>query len=84
MMRKDVVIAERFHTREYPISRLIQTANHFPCAVFLESEANRANAKSMLGMLALNLWPGMTVTVVADGPDEGPALDAVDRLLSGT
>ena len=81
MLKKDVMISERFQTREYPISKLIQTANSFQSDVFLECGPSRANAKSML---ALNLWPGMAVTIVTDGPDEGPALDAVDRLLSGT
>ena len=84
MLKKDVMISERFQTREYPVSKLIQTANSFQSDVFLECGPSRANAKSMLGMLALNLWPGMAVTIVTDGPDEGPALEAVDRLLSGT
>lgn len=83
MLRRDVVVAERFQTREYPVSRLIQTANGFPCAIFLESAASRASAKSMLGVLALNLWPGMTVTVIADGPEEARALEAVTSLLAG-
>ena len=83
MLKKDVMISERFQTREYPVSKLIQTENSFQSDVFLECGPSRANAKSMLGMLALNLWPGMTVTVVTDGPDEGPALEAVTNLLAG-
>lgn len=83
MLRKDVVIAERFQTSAYPVSRLIQTAHGFPCAIFLEIGTSRTSAKSMLGVLALNLWPGMTVTVIADGPQEDRALEAVVHLLTG-
>ncbi|WP_367926056.1 HPr family phosphocarrier protein [uncultured Ruthenibacterium sp.] len=83
MLQKDVVIAERFQTREYPVSQLIQTAHSFQSSIFLVCDSSRANAKSMLGVLALTLWPGMTVTVQTDGPDEREALKAVTNLLAG-
>lgn len=41
------------------------------------------NAKSLLGVLSLNLNNGAVVTITADGTDEKDAVDAISNILTG-
>ena len=39
------------------------------------------NAKSLLGVLSLGVVKDMTVTLIADGPDEEDALEGLAELI---
>ena len=47
----------------------------------MEKDDRRVNAKSLLGVLSLGIAKGMTVTLIADGQDEGTALDGLSTLI---
>ena len=47
----------------------------------MEREDRRVNAKSLLGVLSLGIVKGMEITLVADGPDEEAAVDALSSLV---
>ena len=44
-------------------------------------EAKRANAKSLLSVMALRLEPAMQINVTAESPDEKEAADTVTLVL---
>ena len=54
----------------------------FKCSIWVEKEERRVNAKSLLGVLSLGIVKGMTITVVADGPDENEAVDGLIELVN--
>ena len=41
----------------------------------------KANAKSLLGLIALGAARGVVITVIAAGPDNDAALDALEKLV---
>ena len=42
----------------------------------------RVNAKSLLGVLSLGIVGGTTITLIADGPDEKEAVEALSELVN--
>ena len=51
-----------------------------PATFFIQ----KANAKSLLGVLSLGITKGKEITIIADGADEKEAVDGlVDLILSG-
>ena len=61
---------------------MVQKANSYKCSVWVEKEERRVNAKSLLGVLSLGIVKGMTITVIADGPDENEAVDGLIELVN--
>ena len=47
----------------------------------MEKEDRRVNAKSLLGVLSLGIVKGMTITIIADGPDENQAIEGLCALV---
>ena len=48
----------------------------------LRSEERRVNAKSLLGVLSLGIVKGTEITLIANGPDEEEAVEALATLLA--
>ena len=59
----------------------IQKANEFRSSIWIEVEARRINAKSLLGVLSMGVTTGTNVTLVADGADEEAAVSALSEML---
>ena len=56
-------------------------ANEFKSQVFIEVGTKKINAKSIMGMMSLQLSTGDELTVVADGDDETMATEKMKELL---
>ena len=64
-----------------PIAELVQVASKYESKVYLETETKRVNAKSIMGMMSLNLVNGELLTVSTEGGDEEPAMDEIQGFL---
>ena len=65
-----------------PVAMLVRTASEFDgCNIYLENEAKRVNAKSIMGMMTLGLIPGEQITVTADGKNEEAAVTRISECL---
>jgi len=62
---------------------LVQVASQYESSVHIEAANHNVNAKSIMGMMSLVLKNGDTITVTADGTDEGKALDGIEDYLTG-
>ena len=62
----------------------IQKATSFQSTLWIENDDRRINAKSLLGVLSLNITQGMTGTLIADGKDELAALDSLTELINSS
>ena len=62
---------------------LVQVASQFDSEIHVISGQRTVNAKSIMGMMSLEIIEGETVTVVADGSDEAEALDNIEKYLTG-
>ncbi len=65
-----------------PIALLVQVASQFQSSIYIESETQRINAKSIMGMMSLGLLKDQKLTISADGPDEKEAIEKLDEYLS--
>lgn len=81
MISKEVTIVNNVGLHARPATFFIQKANAYKSSVWVEREDRRVNAKSLLGVLSLGIVKDMTVTVIADGPDEKEAVDGLKALI---
>lgn len=64
-------------------ARLAQEASRFKSRVSLRSGDFQLNVDSLIGIMAMDMRRGGTVTVIADGADELEAGQRISALLSG-
>lgn len=83
MILRNVTILNNVGLHARPATFFIQKANAFKSSIWVEKEDRRVNAKSLLGVLSLGIVKGMTISLIADGPDEEEALDSLIALING-
>ena len=65
-----------------PVSLLVQVASQYESSIYVEIQEKKVNAKSIMGMMSLGLAEGEKITIIANGPDEDAAVDAIDKYIS--
>ncbi len=76
----EIVNERGLHARA--ATKLVQLASRFAAEVDLEKDGQRANAKSVMGVLLLCGAKGTSVTVIADGADADHAVEAIGALIA--
>ena len=82
MNSKEVVITLKDGLSPSSACHFIQIANQFQCQLHVEYDSHTVNAKSLLGLLALNVPYNRSIYLVADGVDENEALEALTVFLT--
>lgn len=83
MIKKPITIQIPSGLEARPVALLVQVASQYESEIYVESEARRVNAKSIMGMMTLGLNEGESITVTANGGDEKEAIDNIEKYLSG-
>jgi phosphocarrier protein len=81
MKTREVTIQNIVGLHARPATFFIQKANTYKSTISVEKDDKRVNAKSLLGVLSLGVVKGMTVNLIADGPDEDEALAGLAELI---
>ncbi len=81
MCVKDVVVQNQVGLHARPATFFIQKANEFKASIWVEKEDRRVNAKSLLGVLSLGIVGNTSIRIIADGPDEEKAVEALVKLV---
>ena len=81
MTERIVTIRNRAGMHARPAALLVKTASAFQAQIFIEKDGERVNGKSIMGVITLGATYNSPLTVIADGPDEAAALDALERLF---
>jgi phosphocarrier protein HPr len=76
----EIINALGLHARA--AAQLVQLANRYRSEVTLECEGQKANAKSIMGVLMLAAARGMRVTVRCRGEDSESCLREIERLIA--
>lgn len=63
------------------VALFIQEASQFDSAIYLEYGDKKVNAKSIMGMMTLNIASGEEISVSADGKDENAAISSIEKYL---
>ncbi len=81
MVERMVTIRNRAGMHARPAALLVKTASSFSSQVFLEKDSERVNGKSIMGVITLGATFNTPLKIIADGPDEAQAVDALARLF---
>lgn len=81
MVRKPVTIQLSNGLDARPIALLVQEASQYESRVHIEIDNRKINAKSIMGMMSLNVQNGEKLTVVTEGEDEEKAADGIIMFL---
>lgn len=65
-----------------PVALLVQVASQYESSIYVEIQEKKVNAKSIMGMMSLGLAEGEKITIIANGPDENDAIEAIDKYIS--
>lgn len=82
MISREFRISNKLGLHARPSAQLTQVAGKFASEIYIAKNGRRVNAKSIMGVMMLAAGPGSTVTVDAEGPDEGQAIEAIEALIS--
>ena len=82
MIRKPITIGITNGLEARPIALLVQVASQYTSNIYLESAERKVNAKSIMGMMTLDLPVGEQVIVTAEGSDEEKAVKDIEKYLS--
>jgi len=81
MVERIVTIRNRAGMHARPAALLVKTASQFTSQISIEKDAERVNGKSIMGVITLGATYATPLKIIADGPDETEALDALQRLF---
>ncbi|MCL1788582.1 MAG: HPr family phosphocarrier protein [Defluviitaleaceae bacterium] len=79
MVKKTIQVGPSFESKV--VAELVQKASQFKSHLSLVMEEKTANAKSIMGIISINLHADNLVTIVANGPDENEAVMELTRII---
>ena len=83
MIKKPVTLQSDLDMESRPIAHLVQEASQYDSTVYIEMDNMKINAKSIMGMMTLNLSSGEKIDVIADGKDEEAVVADMESYLQG-
>jgi phosphocarrier protein len=81
MVERVVTIRNRAGMHARPAALLVKTASEFESRIYIEKDSERVNGKSIMGVITLGATYNTPLKIIADGPDEMQALDAIEKLF---
>ena len=81
MVERIVTIRNRAGMHARPAALLVKTASGFTSQIFIEKDAERVNGKSIMGVITLGATYNTALKIIAEGPDEAAAVDAIQKLF---
>jgi phosphocarrier protein HPr len=81
MTERIVTVRNRAGMHARPAALLVKTASAFASQILIEKDGERINGKSIMGVITLGATYNSQLLLIADGPDEVAALDAIERLF---
>ena len=83
MIRREIAIRNRLGLHARAAARFVHTASRFQARVTAGRDGRVMDGKSILGILLLAASQGTAIEVVAEGPDEEAAIEALVALVEG-
>ncbi|MGL4524790.1 MAG: HPr family phosphocarrier protein [Spirochaetia bacterium] len=81
MKEVEVSIRNRAGLHARPATKIVQITNQFPCHTEMVYKGEHANAKSIMGIIALGILYKESVKIITDGPQEEEAMQALVTLF---
>jgi phosphocarrier protein len=81
MTTRDARVVNPLGLHARAAARFVHLATQFQSQIQVARDAKVMDGKSIMGILLLAASRGSTITVIADGPDEATAVDALIELV---
>lgn len=81
MTSRDVTVVNRLGMHARAAAKFVHLATSFQSRVLVTRDGREMDGKSIMGLLLLAAARGTTVSIAADGPDEGAAVTALTELI---
>ena len=81
MVERMVTIRNRAGMHARPAALLVKTASIYTSQIFIEKDNERVNGKSIMGVITLGATFNTELKIIAEGPDEEQAVDAIQKLF---
>jgi phosphocarrier protein len=78
-----VTISNRRGLHARAAAKLVKLASQFDAEVTVIKDGVSVSGSSIMGLMMLAAAPGTDLEISAKGPQAGPALDALERLVAG-
>ena len=75
MIKRTISVGKKFGADIIPY--LVQSACHYDCSLYIESQSRNINMKSIMGMTILQFSKGSSFELIAEGTDEALAVDEI-------
>ena len=82
MIKQTVTISNKLGLHARPSAQITQAASRFAAEVWLSKSGRRVNAKSIMGVITLGATFNTELKIIANGPDEAKAVDAIEKLFN--
>ena len=82
MFLKEIVVQNQVGLHARPATFFIQKANEYKSSIWVEKDEKKVNAKSLLGVLSLGVTKGVSITIIAAGPDEEQSVNELVSMIS--
>lgn len=82
MIKHPITIINKLGLHARAAAKLVGLAAQFECSIKLIKGNSEVNAKSILGVMMLAAAKGTELELVADGPDEKEAVQAIEDLVN--
>jgi phosphocarrier protein len=79
--QRQVQVRNRLGMHARAAVKFVQAANRFKSEVKVLKDGQEANGKSIMGLLTLVAAHGVSMTIVCEGDDAGPAVEALAALV---
>ena len=81
MIQREVVILNKLGLHARAAAKFVRCAGGFACDIQVGKDSMTVNGKSIIGVLLLAAPQGSRIQLMADGPDEEAAVEAIVRLV---
>lgn len=81
MIEREVTIINKLGLHARPAAALVQRASKFEAEISLKRFNLEVNAKSIMGVMMLAAEMGAKILIIADGPDERDAVEAIAQVI---
>jgi len=81
MITKIATIKNNVGLHARPAALFVRTCSKYRSDIFVEKDGKKVNAKSIMGIMALGVYPNEEITITVDGIDEEAAIKDILDLI---
>ncbi|KDR94881.1 phosphocarrier protein [Peptoclostridium litorale DSM 5388] len=81
MLEREYVVNNEVGLHARPAALFVQCTNKFLSDIYIQKGNKRVDGKSIMGVMSLGIGQGENIKIIADGPDENQAIEAIERLI---